>query len=85
MLGTRPDIAYVVTRMSQFSANPTKEHLNKALYICRYLIGTADYRLTYGKVDEGLIAFADSDWGANQHTQHSTLGYLVLLGGAAIS
>ena len=85
MLGTRPDIAFAVTKMSQFSANPTREHLDKALYICRYLRGTADYKLIYGKVNEGLIAFADSDWGADQHTRRSTSGYLVLLGGAAIS
>ena len=33
MLGTRPDIAFAVTKMSQFAANPSKEHLSKALYI----------------------------------------------------
>jgi len=35
MLGTRPDIAYAVTVMSQFAVNPSLEHLGKALYICR--------------------------------------------------
>ena len=39
-LSTRPDIAFVVTKMVQFAAKPNKEHLNKALYICRYLVGT---------------------------------------------
>jgi len=33
MLGTRPDLAFSVIKMSQFSANPTEEHLQKALYI----------------------------------------------------
>ena len=37
MLGTRPDIAYAVTKMAQFAANPSEEHLTKALYICKYL------------------------------------------------
>ncbi|KAJ8507691.1 hypothetical protein ONZ45_g9978 [Pleurotus djamor] len=33
MLGTRPDIAYAVVKLSQHSANPSKEHLDKALYV----------------------------------------------------
>ena len=34
MLGTRPDIAQAVIKMSQFSSNPSEEHLQKALYLC---------------------------------------------------
>ena len=37
MLGTRPDIPYAVTKMAQFAANLSEEHLTKALYICKYL------------------------------------------------
>ena len=48
MLGTRPDIAFAVTKMSQFAANPSEEHLSKALYICRYLVGTADLGFRVG-------------------------------------
>jgi hypothetical protein len=29
MLGTRPDIAFAVTKLAQHAANPTKEHLTK--------------------------------------------------------
>jgi len=68
MLGTRPDIAYAVTRMSQFAANPTQDHLNKALYICHYLAGTQNYQLVYGQKSEGFHAFADSDWGSDPST-----------------
>ena len=85
MLGTRPDIAYAVTKMLQFLANPSQEHLNKALYICHYLSSTRDYKLTYGHTSQGLIAFADSDWGSDPHTRRSTSGHLVFLGGTAIS
>ena len=34
MLGTRPNIAFAVTHLSRHSANPSQDHLNKALYIC---------------------------------------------------
>ena len=40
MLGTRPDIAFAVTHLSCHAMNPSQDHLNKALYICCYLIGT---------------------------------------------
>ena len=33
MLGTHSDIAFSVIKMSQFSSNPSEEHLQKALYI----------------------------------------------------
>jgi Reverse transcriptase (RNA-dependent DNA polymerase) len=85
MLGTRPDIAYAVTRMAQFAANPSEEHLTKALYICKYLAGTTDYSLQYGLKQEGLYAYADADWASDLESQRSTTGYLVLLSGTAIS
>jgi len=85
MLGTRPDIAYAVTKMARFAANPSEEHYNKALYICKYLAGTMDYKLQYGLKQHGLYTYADADWASDQGSRHSITGYLVLLGGSAIS
>ena len=80
MIGTRPDIAYAVTKLAQFAANPSEDHLNRAYYICRYLLGTSNYALVYkGKSDGGLIAYADSDWASDPVTRKSTTGYLVRL------
>src|SRR5580693_5502403 len=82
MLGTRPDIAFAVTKLSQHAANPSKDHLSRALYICRYLLGTSDYALVYdGLSDGGLEAYADSDWASDPNTRKSTTGYLVKLAG----
>jgi hypothetical protein len=34
--------------------------LNRALYICQYLIGTSNYALVYdGKSNGGIFAYAD--------------------------
>ena len=86
MLGTRPDIAFVVTMLSQFASNPTEEHLGKALYICHYLLGTPDYALVYdGPGNGGLLAYADSDWASDPNTRKSTSGYVVKLAGAIFS
>ena len=51
---------------SRHAANPSQDHLNKALYICCYLIGTSTYSLVYnGGSGAGLIACMDSDWGSD--------------------
>ena len=80
MIGMQPDIAYAVTKMLQFTANPNKEHLDWVLYICHYLLGTSKYALVYnGKSGGGLIRFADSDWASDPVTRKSTTGFLVKL------
>ena len=80
MIGMQPDIAYAVTKMLHFAANPNQEHLDRTLYICRYLLGTSKYALVYdGKNGGGLIGFADSDWASDPITRKSTTGYLVKL------
>jgi hypothetical protein len=86
MLGTRPDIAFVVTKLSQHATNPTEDHLNRALYICHYLLGTANYSLVFdGPSDSGLMAYSDSDWASDPNTRKSTTGYMVKLAGAIFS
>jgi hypothetical protein len=85
-LGTRPDIAFVVTKLAQSAAHPNKEHLSKALHICHYLVGTKDYCLTYdGSSGEGLMACTDSDWASDPAGQKSQTGYFLKLVGGAIS
>jgi hypothetical protein len=82
MLGTRPDIAFAVTKLSQHATNPSEDHLSRALYICHYLLGTSDYALVYdGPSGSRLEAYADSDWASDPNTRKSTTGYLVKLAG----
>jgi hypothetical protein len=86
MLGTRPDISFAVTKLAQYSANPSKDHLDKALYICRYLVGTQNYRLTYdGASEQGLNATTDSNWASDATDRRSQSGYFVKLAGGLIS
>ena len=86
MLGTRPDITFAVTKMAQFAANPSKDHLNRVLYICRYLVGTQSYRLMYdGGAGQGLSATTDSDWAANTNDCRSQTGFFLRLAGVPIS
>ena len=80
MLRTRPDITYAVTKLLQFAATPFGEHLNKALYICRYLAGTKNYALVFdGKSQKGVMAYTDSDWAADAIKRRSITGYFFKL------
>jgi hypothetical protein len=86
MLGTRPDISFAVTKLSQFSANPSQDHISKARYIMHYLVGTQDYMLTYShKSGKGLLAYTDSDWAADTISRRSVTGYFFKLADGIIS
>src|SRR5436190_13184621 len=86
MLGTCPDIAYAVIKLAKFAANPSQEHLDKALYICRYLVGTQDYALVFdGLSDQGLIAYTDSDWASDPTDRKSITGYMIKLANGTFS
>jgi hypothetical protein len=85
-LGTRPDIAYAVILMSQYMVNPSKEHINKALHIVKYVKSTINAKIVYNKGErEGLVGYADADWGTCQDTGKSLTAYLIKLAGAPVS
>ena len=74
MLGTHPDIAQTVIKMSQFSSNPLEEHFQKALYIVRYLTGTKNLCIKYdGASKAGFVAYSDTDWAGDHETRRSTV------------
>jgi hypothetical protein len=89
MLATRPDVAYAITRLSQFSTSYGQKHWVALKRLLRYLHGTANYGITYGRVNDpqkqGLIGCCDSDWGFNED-RRSISGYsFIIAGGALVS
>ena len=76
MIATRPDISYVVTKLSQFMAKPNKNHLSAAKRALRYIKGTSNHGLKFSKVDVPLYltGFSDSDWGSSEDCK-SISGY----------
>ena len=96
MLGTRPDIAFAVTALSQFNSNPGPSHWLAVKHVLRYLRGTTDYQLTYGAWGGpvtpavharplNLHGFCDSDWASNPDDRRSVTGYVFMLGRGAVS
>ena len=73
---TRPDLSWVVSKLSQHLSNPTEIDFTMLKHVFRYISGTVDDRLKFKKSRNGLKlqAYSDSDWGSSQD-RRSTTGY----------
>lgn len=81
---TRPDIAFAVSNVAKFSANPTKEHWSAVKRILRK--GTPDYGLQFSAdCSSTCIGFSDADWAGDASDRKSASGYTFQLSGTAIS
>lgn len=83
--GTRPDLAFATTYMSQFNEHPTEEHWSGVKHILRYVKHTKSYALTYKRTDNCVGAYCDADWASDKNDRRSFSGYVFTLAGAAIS
>lgn len=83
-VGTRPDIAFAVSTLAQFSHNPGWPHWEAVKCVFRYLLGTKKLSLCYGGARKGLEGFVDAD-GASQEHRHAISGYVFLVDGGAVS
>jgi len=83
---TRPDIVFIVGMLGRYLSNPGMDHWRAAKRIFRYLQRTKNYMLTYKRSDQiEIIGYSDSDFAGCQDSRRSTLGYIYLLTGGAIS
>ncbi|KAH9801638.1 hypothetical protein KPL71_001098 [Citrus sinensis] len=88
MVCTRADIAYAVSLVSRFMSDPGKEHWDAVKWIMRYLRGTPDHGLLYGrsKQDEkSIVGYVDSDFAGDLDGRKSISGYLFMVNGCLIS
>ena len=85
MVCSRPDLSYAMSLVSRYMANPGKEHWKSVQWIFRYIKGTADACLKFGKTDEGLVGYVDSDYPADLDKMMSLTGYVFTIGGCAVS
>ena len=82
---TRLDIAYVVSRLSRYTHNPTYEHWNALTRLLRYLKCTMNLGHTYTGHPIVLEGYCDANWISDNDETNSTSGYVFTLGGGAIS
>ncbi|XP_030502842.2 uncharacterized mitochondrial protein AtMg00810-like [Cannabis sativa] len=78
---TRPEIAYVVNKVSQFMHNPLEPHFKVVKKILRYLKGTIDHELRLKTCSKlVLTGFCDADWASDPDDRRSTSGFCIFLG-----
>ena len=77
MTGTRPDLCYVATKLSQNMSKPTQANLNMAKHVLGYLEGTIHQGLVFNKSELPLklSGFCDADWGSSTEDRRSMTGY----------
>ena len=83
-VGTRPDLAFAVNHLSQFSQRPGNEHMSALKRVFRYLRGTHTLGITFGGIGDIKI-FCDADWANDTVDRRSISGYISFLGNAPVS
>ena len=83
---TRPDIAYVVSVVSQFMHNPSEDHMDAVIRILRYLKSSPGKGLMFSKNGHLRInGYTDADWARNISDRRYTLGYFMFVGGNLVT
>ncbi|GJY57002.1 zinc finger, CCHC-type containing protein [Tanacetum coccineum] len=85
MTCTKPDIVFVVGKLSRYTSNPGTQHWQAIQRVLKYLKKTIDYRLTYTGYPSVLEGYTDASWISNTEKNSSTSVWVFLLGGGAIS
>jgi len=84
---TRPNIAYAISRLSSYTANPIMQHVPALKHVLRYLSGIKSYGITYGDIlghPNYFHGYADASFG-NADGCKSTTGYVFKMAGGAIT
>lgn len=81
----RPDVAFAVNRMVQFTSKPTKMYFNLTLRIAQYLHATKRLSLVYRSSNTVQVnCYTDSDHARDKESRKSTSGCALLLNGTAV-
>ncbi|RVW24610.1 Retrovirus-related Pol polyprotein from transposon TNT 1-94 [Vitis vinifera] len=72
--------------MERYLSNQGMDHWKKAKRVMRYLQRTKDYILTYRRSSHlEIVGYSDSDFAGCLDSRRSTLGYIFMLAGGAVS
>lgn len=88
MVCSRPDLAYAISVVSRFMANPGTCHWEALKWTMRYLKGSTGLGLLFRKQEElvcQITGYVDSDYAGNLDTRKSLTGYIFTAYGTAIS
>jgi hypothetical protein len=71
--------------LSRFSLNPSKEYIDLALNILKYLKTTKDLSINYTTFLNTVSAYYNTDYVGDNYTTKSILGYVIYLANRPIS
>ncbi|KAJ3570525.1 hypothetical protein NP233_g4340 [Leucocoprinus birnbaumii] len=84
--GSRPNVAYVVSKLAQYLDCYCDAHWDTALQVAQYLYTTKDMKLWLGGENPNcLIGFSDSSYTDCPDTHRSSMGYCFSLGSEVVS
>ena len=83
-IGTRPNISFAMSTLSQFLDNHRQAHWEAVKRVFCYLLGTKNLGLTFGGRKEGLKGYIDAN-GTSQEHRHAISGYTFIIDGSAVS
>ncbi|MCO5603290.1 hypothetical protein L7F22_057439 [Adiantum nelumboides] len=76
MAATRLDIAFAVGVVSRFMSNLGKKHWEAIKGVLRYMAGTKDKCICFGKGKLSVVGYIDADFAEDLDGRRSTSGYL---------
>ncbi|CAL5428100.1 unnamed protein product [Camellia sinensis] len=83
---TRPDLAYVLSVVSQFMHSPSEEHMNAVIRILRYLKSSPGKGIMFTKgCNLEVEGYTDADWAGSIDDRRSTSGYFTFVGGNLVT
>ncbi|XP_073120377.1 pyruvate kinase, cytosolic isozyme-like [Henckelia pumila] len=88
MVCSRPDLAYAISVVSRFMANPRTYHWEALKWILRYLINTTGLGLKFEKQQDEIdpvVGYVDSYFAGNLDTRKSLTGYVFIFYGTTIT
>ena len=88
MVCTRPDIAYAVSVVSRYMANPGKNHWAALKWVLRYLAGTKKLGLKFenhAEKENMVSGYVDSDYAKDKDNGRSITGYVFSVMGNMVS
>ena len=83
----RPDIQFTVNELAGTMSKPTKESLEVAKHLTRYLLRTREYGLFFTRSWEDtddLVVWSDSDWAGDKKTRKSRTAAHLMWGGCLL-
>ena len=87
IVGTCPDWAYAIGKLSLHCSDPRESHWTAVKRVFRYLQQTKHMGIVFTKriSEPHLVGFSDADWGGCLESRKSTSGYVFQICGGAVS